>query len=45
MLVELVDVGIRGDLRTMKKLVSIASHLRDGFVGAAEQMVTAQMSA
>jgi flagellar protein FliS len=45
MLVELVDVGMRGDLRTMKKLVSIASQLRDGFVGAAEQMVSAQMSA
>ncbi len=45
MLVELVDVGTRGDLRTMKKLVSIASHLRDGFVGAAEQTVSAQLSA
>jgi flagellar protein FliS len=45
MLSELVDVGIRGDLRTMKKLVSIATHLRDGFIGASEQMVAAQQSA
>lgn len=38
MLYELVDVGMRGDLYTMRKLVSIASNLRDGFVGAAEQL-------
>lgn len=38
MLYELVDVGMRGDLYTMRKLVSIASLLRDGFVGAAEQL-------
>ncbi len=45
MLLELVDVGQRGDLRTIRKLVSIASHLRDGFVGAAEQSLALQKSA
>lgn len=38
MLYELVDVGMRGDLYTMRKLVSIATLLRDGFAGAAEQL-------
>ena len=38
MLYELVDVGIRGDHYVMRKLVSIATSLRDGFVGAAEQL-------
>jgi flagellar secretion chaperone FliS len=38
MLYELVDVGMRGDLYTMRKLVSIATQLRDGFVGAAAQL-------
>jgi flagellar protein FliS len=38
MLYELVDVGTRGDLYVMGKLISIASLLRDGFVGAAEQL-------
>jgi flagellar secretion chaperone FliS len=39
MLYELVDVGMRGDLRTMQKLVNIATALRDGFAGAAQQVV------
>lgn len=38
MLYELVDVGTRGDLYTMRKLVNVATLLRDGFVGAAEQL-------
>ena len=38
LLYELVDVGMRGDLYTMRKLVNIATLLRDGFVGAAEQL-------
>jgi flagellar secretion chaperone FliS len=38
MLYELVDIGMRGDIYTMKKLVGIATSLRDGFVGAAEQL-------
>jgi flagellar protein FliS len=38
MLYELVDIGMRGDVYTMRKLVSISSLLRDGFVGAAEQL-------
>lgn len=38
MLVELCDVGIRRDLVVMRKLINIASDLRDGFVGAAEQL-------
>jgi len=45
MLGELVDVGIRGDRHTMRKLVSIATTLRDGFVGAAEQLVLVEKSA
>jgi len=45
MMVELVDIGQRGDLRVMRKLVAIASQLRDGFVGAAEQSLALQKSA
>jgi len=41
LLKELVDIGRRGDVRTMRKLVNIATHLRDGFAGAA-QKVTAE---
>ena len=44
-LYELVDIGQRGDVVTMKKLVNIASDLRDGFTGAAEQLVTHRKSA
>jgi flagellar secretion chaperone FliS len=45
MLVELVDIGQRGDIATMKKLVSIASTLRDGFSEAATQVVALKKSA
>jgi flagellar protein FliS len=38
MLVELVDVGSRQDLVTLGRLIGVASSLRDGFVGAAEQL-------
>jgi flagellar protein FliS len=38
MLYELVDIGKRGDLYIMRKLVNIATLLRDGFIGAAEQL-------
>jgi len=38
---ELVDIGQRGDVVTMRKLVNIATQLRDGFTGAA-QKVTAE---
>lgn len=38
MLYELVDIGMRGDVYTMRKLVNIATLLRDGFSGAAEQL-------
>jgi len=41
MLVEMVDVGMRGDLKVMQQLINIASSLRDGFVGA-EQQLTSQ---
>lgn len=37
MLTELVDVGMRRDLRVLGRLIFIASELRDGFAGAAEQ--------
>jgi flagellar protein FliS len=40
MLYELVDIGQRGDVVSMRKLVSIAMQLREGFVGAAEQLST-----
>lgn len=45
MLYELIDIGQRGDLNVMRKLVSIASNLRDGFVGAAQQTLALQKSA
>ncbi len=45
MLVELMDVGQRGDLAMMRRLASIASQLRDGFTGAAEQLQPRRMSA
>jgi flagellar secretion chaperone FliS len=35
MLYELVDIGQRGDVATMRKLVNIATALRDGFTSAA----------
>lgn len=38
---ELVDVGMRGDLVTLGKLIRIATALRDGFVGAAAQLAGA----
>jgi flagellar protein FliS len=40
LLAELVDIGKRGDLRTMRKLVNIATQLRDGFTGAAQRVVS-----
>jgi len=45
MLYELVDVGSRGDLRTIGKLVNIATSLRDGFTAAASQVVALKKSA
>jgi flagellar protein FliS len=44
-LLELVDVGQRGDIAMMRRLASIASTLRDGFVGAAEQLTAVKLSA
>jgi flagellar protein FliS len=43
MLVELVDVGDRGDLRTMRSLINVATSLRDGFAGAAAQLAVRQV--
>lgn len=45
MLYELVDIGQRGDVATMQKLIRIASSLRDGFTGAAAQLTGLRMSA
>ena len=45
MLYEMVDVGQRGDLHVMRKLVIIATSLRDGFSGAAEQLAAVKKSA
>ncbi len=38
MLYELVDVGQRGDVATLRKLVNIATSLRDGFTAAAQSV-------
>lgn len=38
MLYELTDIGQRGDIVTLRKLVNVATQLRDGFKGAAEQL-------
>jgi flagellar secretion chaperone FliS len=45
MLYELVDIGQRGDIVTLKKLGNIASSLRDGFAEAASQVITLKKSA
>ena len=45
MLMELVDVGTRQDLMTLGRLIGVASSLRDGFVGAAEQLGAARRKA
>lgn len=45
MLLELVDVGQRGDMAMMRRLSGIAGELRDGFAGAAEQLHTVRLSA
>ncbi len=42
MLVELVDVGARQDIVMLGRLIAVASSLRDGFVGAAEQLGAAR---
>lgn len=42
MITELVDVGVRQDLRVMKQLISIATNLRDGFAGAEQQLSAAR---
>lgn len=41
MLYELVDIGQRGDVVTLRKLVNVATQLRDGFAGAAAQLAAA----
>ena len=38
MLYELVDIGQRGDVVTLRKLVNIATSLRDGFTSAAQSV-------
>ncbi|MBL0938555.1 MAG: flagellar export chaperone FliS [Gemmatimonadaceae bacterium] len=43
MLFELVDVGMRGDLKVMRQLINIATALRDGFVGAAQQLASQRL--
>ena len=45
MMYELVDIGQRGDVVTMKKLVNIATSLRDGFSGAASHLTVLKKSA
>lgn len=45
LLLELIDIGQRGDLVTMRKLVQIATQLRDGFAGAAASLAPARLSA
>jgi len=43
MLVQLVDIGQRQDVVTLRKLVNIAASLRDGFVGAADQVTQSRL--
>ena len=38
MLYELMDLGIRNDLKMIGKLLNIATALRDGFAGAAQRL-------
>jgi flagellar protein FliS len=45
MMYELVDIGQRGDVVTIKKLVNIATSLRDGFSGAASNLNVLKKSA
>ncbi len=45
MMYELVDIGQRNDMMTLKKLVNIASSLRDGFAGAASEVTGLKKSA
>ena len=45
MMYELVDIGQRGDVVTIRKLVNIATSLRDGFAGAASQLTGLKKSA
>lgn len=45
MLIELVDVGQRRDAAMLRRLSGIAAELRDGFVGAAEQLHAVRLSA
>ena len=45
MMYELVDIGQRGDVVTLRKLVKIATDLRDGFSAAAAQVVELKKSA
>lgn len=45
MLAELIDVGQRKDVAMLRRLAGIASTLRDGFVGACEQLQAMKLSA
>lgn len=45
MLMELIDVGQRKDVVMMQRLTGIATQLRDGFAGAAEQLQAVKLSA
>ena len=42
---ELVDIGQRGDVRTLQKLIGVVTDLRDGFAVAATQVVELRKSA
>ena len=45
MLVALLDVGQRKDVALLRRLTGIATALRDGFAGAAEQLTAVRLSA
>lgn len=45
MLLELADIGRRRDVSMMRRLAGIASTIRDGFAGAAEQLNAVKLSA
>jgi flagellar protein FliS len=45
LLLQLLDVRGRDDLQRLQRLHGIVATLRDGFVGAADQLVTVRLSA
>lgn len=45
LLVQLLDLGKRPDVATLRRLAGVVATLRDGFAGAAEQLTAVKLSA